>query len=252
MPITGGKWFFFDARKKKGKKTWTTSWALKQKKGGQPANSLAYIYILYIPPTPCLAQRAFFKEGGGGVYFEAARSRNFIPPPLLCTPRTPRRIFSVRGGGCIKFGPVIHCMELLSNKMYGTAITKIPDWTRLAVIWASDLLRVIPSFPNPLSARISTWLGPSQTCKSLSDPTMSWDISQEKEKAHEHKQFCPVTAVSGGVARPGGQGQMLCAVCGTPSNMNICVQIPGRRIGDRGDRDIVYVPIVYVPFLALN
>ena len=43
----------------------------------------------------------------------------------------------------------------------------------------------------------------------------------------EHKHFCPGT-------RPGGIG------------------FPAGRIGDRGDREIVYVPNVYVPFLALT
>ena len=43
----------------------------------------------------------------------------------------------------------------------------------------------------------------------------------------EHKRFRPVT-------RPGGIG------------------FPAGRIGDRGDREIVYVPNVYVPFPAAN
>ena len=58
------------------------------------------------PPPPFLAKRDFPGEGGGGVYFEAPRGRNFIPPPFY-TPPTPRRVFSGVGGwGCIKFGPV--------------------------------------------------------------------------------------------------------------------------------------------------
>ena len=65
--------------------------------------------ILYTPPPlpPFLAKRHFPVEGGGGVYFEAPRGRNFIRPPPLYTPPTPRRVFSGVGGwGCIKFGPV--------------------------------------------------------------------------------------------------------------------------------------------------
>ena len=50
--------------------------------------------------------RHFSGEGGGGVYFEAPRGRNFIRPPFY-TPPTPRRVFSGVGGwACIKFGPV--------------------------------------------------------------------------------------------------------------------------------------------------
>ena len=36
------------------------------------------------PPPPAIsAERPFPGEGGGGVYFEAPRGRNFIRPPLL-------------------------------------------------------------------------------------------------------------------------------------------------------------------------
>ena len=65
--------------------------------------------IIYTPtpPPPFLAKRHFSGEGGGGVYFEAPRARNFIPPPPFYAPPTPRRVFSGMGGwGCIKFGPV--------------------------------------------------------------------------------------------------------------------------------------------------
>ena len=63
--------------------------------------------IIYPPPPPFLDIRHFLGEGGGGVYFEAPRARNFIPPPFLYTPHPLKGIF--RGGGgwaCIKFGPV--------------------------------------------------------------------------------------------------------------------------------------------------
>ena len=37
-----------------------------------------------LPPSPILGQKAFFRERGGGIYFGAPRSRNFLgPPPLL-------------------------------------------------------------------------------------------------------------------------------------------------------------------------
>ena len=65
-----------------------------------------------------------------------------------------------------------------------------------------------------------------------------------------------MTARVGGVSRPGGEGspnrwrgvKSLCAVCGTqgPGGFGY----PAGRIGDRGDREIVYVPNVYVPFPA--
>ena len=44
--------------------------------------------IIYAPPPPppFLATRHFSGEGGGGVYFEAPRGRNFIRPPFLYTP----------------------------------------------------------------------------------------------------------------------------------------------------------------------
>ena len=38
-------------------------------------------YICPPPLPPFLAVRHFSGEGGGGVYFEAPRGRNFIPPP---------------------------------------------------------------------------------------------------------------------------------------------------------------------------
>ena len=50
----------------------------------------------------------------------------------------------------------------------------------------------------------------------------------------------------------------LCAVCGThrehkrfrPGTRPGGIGFPAGRIGDRGDREIVYVPNVYVPFPA--
>ena len=60
------------------------------------------------PPSPhFLAKRHFSREGGGGVYFEAPRGRNFIRPPFY-TPPTPRRVFSEMGGvGVYKIWPRI-------------------------------------------------------------------------------------------------------------------------------------------------
>ena len=56
----------------------------------------------------------------------------------------------------------------------------------------------------------------------------------------------------------GGQGSKFMCCVRNPRNINIFVRVPGRedigypagRIGDRGDREIVYVPNVYVPFPA--
>ena len=80
----------------------------------------------------------------------------------------------------------------------------------------------------------------------------------------KHKQNFPVTARVGGVSRPGGGGapdrwpgvKSLCAVCGTqgkhfrPGTRPGGFGYPAGRVGDRGDREIVYVPNVYVPFPA--
>ena len=64
---------------------------------------------LYTPPPPLppfLAKRHFSGEGGGGVYFEAPRGRNFIrPPPPFIHPPPLEGYF--QGWGCIKFGPVV-------------------------------------------------------------------------------------------------------------------------------------------------
>ena len=44
--------------------------------------------IIYAPPPhPISGHKAFFRGGGGGVYFEAPRGRNFIRPPFLYTPQ---------------------------------------------------------------------------------------------------------------------------------------------------------------------
>ena len=50
--------------------------------GGKPERN----YIRPPPPPPFLAKRHFSGEGGGGVYFEAPRSRNFIRPPFIHPP----------------------------------------------------------------------------------------------------------------------------------------------------------------------
>ena len=89
-----------------------------------------------------------------------------------------------------------------------------------------------------------------------------------KEKAHKHKQFFPVTARAGGVSRPGGggglptggQGSKVYVLCAEPKEHKRFrpgtrpggIGFLAGRIGDRGDREIVYVPNVYVPFLAPN
>ena len=54
---------------------------------------------LYTPPPPFLAKRHFLGEGGGGVYFEAPRGRNFIRPPFLIHPPPLGGYFQGWGGG---------------------------------------------------------------------------------------------------------------------------------------------------------
>ena len=87
-----------------------------------------------------------------------------------------------------------------------------------------------------------------------------------KEKAHKHKQIFSVTARVGGVvSRPGGQGSpdrwpgskvyVLCAEPKEHKHFRPDTRpggfgYPAGRIGDRGDREIVHVPNVYVPFPA--
>ena len=53
-----------------------------------PGHSMALFQgkIIYPPPTPFLAIRHFSGEGGGGVYSEGLRGRNFIRPSSLYTP----------------------------------------------------------------------------------------------------------------------------------------------------------------------
>ena len=62
----------------------------------------------------------------------------------------------------------------------------------------------------------------------------------------------------GGGLPTGGQGSKVCVLCAEPKEHNRFrpgtrpggIGFPARRIGDRGDREIVYVPNVYVPFPA--
>ena len=87
-----------------------------------------------------------------------------------------------------------------------------------------------------------------------------------KEKAHKHKQIFPVTAQAGrglptgwgGGLPTGGQGSKVYVLCAEPKEHKRFrpgtrsggIGFPAGRIGDRGDREIVYVPNVYVPFPA--
>ena len=92
-------------------------------------------------------------------------------------------------------------------------------------------------------------------------------IFSGKEKAHKHKQIFPVTArAGGGVSRPGGGGSpdrwpgvksFMCCVRKPkehkrfrPGTRPGGIGFPAGRIGDRGAREIVYVPNVYAPFPA--
>ena len=58
--------------------------------------------IIYAPPPPSppfLAKRHFPVEGGGGVYFEAPRGRNFYTPPPFIHPPPLEGYFQGWGGG---------------------------------------------------------------------------------------------------------------------------------------------------------
>ena len=59
------------------------------------------------PPSPHFWPKGIFSgEGGGGVYFEAPRARNFIRPLLLYTPPPLEGYFQGWGVGVYEFGPV--------------------------------------------------------------------------------------------------------------------------------------------------
>ena len=92
-------------------------------------------------------------------------------------------------------------------------------------------------------------------------------ILSGKEKAHKHKQIWGGLPTgrgggfpdrSGGCLPTGGQGSKVCVLCAEPKERKRFrpgtrpggIGFPAGRIGDRGDREIVYVPNVYVPFPA--
>ena len=108
-------------------------------------------------------------------------------------------------------------------------------------------------------------------CSAAAGRALNWTgrtLNSGQEKAHKHKQIFPVTAraggwspdlVGGGVSRPVARGQKFMCCVQNPRNINVFVRVPGRedsgsrpgglgfpagRIGDRGDRQIVYVPNV--------
>ena len=88
-----------------------------------------------------------------------------------------------------------------------------------------------------------------------------------KEKAHKHKQISPVIAQAGGGLPTGwggglptgGQGSKVYVLCAEPKEHKRFrpgtrpggIGFPAGRIGDRGDREIVNVPNVYVPLYKL-
>ena len=65
-----------------------------------------------------------------------------------------------------------------------------------------------------------------------------------------------MTARAGGGLPIGGQGSKVYVLCAEPKEHKRFrpgtrpggIGFPAGRIGDRGDREIVYVPNVYVPF----
>ena len=92
-------------------------------------------------------------------------------------------------------------------------------------------------------------------------------LNSGKEKAHKHKQIFPVTARwggglptgwGGGGLPTGGQGSKVYVLCAEPKEHKHFrpgtrpggFLFPAGRIGDLGDREIVYVPNVYAPFPA--
>ena len=79
-----------------------------------------YVFIAqapkYIPPPPSpdSGPNAFCRGGGGGgVYSEAPRCRNFISPPPFTHPPPLEGYFQGWGMGCFKFGPVWIALQTL-------------------------------------------------------------------------------------------------------------------------------------------
>ena len=87
---------------------------------------------LYTPPPPppaISAERHFPGEGGGGVYFEAPRGRNFIrPPPFIHPPPLGGYLEGWGGWGCTKIGPVTFSsvFPFFSRDFRGSVGTKNP------------------------------------------------------------------------------------------------------------------------------
>ena len=75
---------------------------------------------LCAPSTKIALARAklcFIFQGEGGVYILQPPAAGFLyAPPLFYTPPTPRRVFSGVGGGCIKFGPSVLALFIISKK----------------------------------------------------------------------------------------------------------------------------------------
>ena len=119
-------------------------------------------YLQRPPPLPpFLAKKQFSGEGGGGVYSEPPRSRNFICS-LFCTPPTPRRVFSGVGGwwGCIKFGPVEGFFAEILRKLCGNLHFIAPGNSAEILRKARGNLRNIfcnDPFPNDPISELLKW-----------------------------------------------------------------------------------------------
>ena len=97
-------------------------------------------------------------------------------------------------------------------------------------------------------------------------PLMLSSDYQERKRHINIKKIFPVTARAGGGLPTGGggglptggQGSKVYVLCAEPQEHKHFrpgtrpggIGFPAGRIGDRGDREIVYVPNVYVPFPA--
>ena len=69
-------------------------------KNTTPKNLSIQGEIIYAPPPPLISgQKAFFRGGGWGCIIRSPARQDFIPSPILYTAPTPRRVFSVGGGG---------------------------------------------------------------------------------------------------------------------------------------------------------
>ena len=114
---------------------------------------------VYTPP-PFFWPKGIF----GGVYFEAPRGRNFIPPPLYIHPPRPEGYFQGGGWGCTKLGPVTVATVKISRPH------KEPQSQKIARTAPKNFLNDSRALPNKNKGlrQIAPESSPESSAKSLS------------------------------------------------------------------------------------